>query len=97
MALLPIADFLNFLSDLVSPERDEKHNAFAYLTLKRHRSFDFYPSKKLFNFLLLVHMYFNHFVGMPVKSWSCKSWFQIISLFLCNFKYLQNKRHAAFN
>lgn len=35
---LPIADLLNFLSDLVSPEGDEKHDAFAYLALKLHRS-----------------------------------------------------------
>lgn len=35
-SLLPIADLLNFLSDLVSPEGDEKHNAFANLTLKQH-------------------------------------------------------------
>lgn len=31
----PVADFLNLLSNLVPPERDEKHHALADLTLKQ--------------------------------------------------------------
>lgn len=34
-SLSPVADFLNLLSNLVSPERDEKHHALADLTLKQ--------------------------------------------------------------
>lgn len=51
---LPIADFLNFLSDLVSPERDEEHDTFAYLTLKQHRSDK-----------LVLHSYKNDFYMYP--------------------------------
>lgn len=51
ITFLPITNFLNFLSDLVSPERDEKHDTFADLTLKQHRS-DFTDSSTKTNQVL---------------------------------------------
>lgn len=38
MLFLPVADLLNLLSNLVSPERDEEHNTFADLTLKQQKA-----------------------------------------------------------
>lgn len=38
-SLSPVADFLDLLSNLVSPEGDEKHHALADLALKRRKIF----------------------------------------------------------
>lgn len=53
---LPITDLLNFLPDLVSPERDEKHNTFADFTLE-HRSASLKVLHKLTHHCWHVHVH----------------------------------------